>query len=302
MTFLQAAFTDPGIITRENHRIALQKYPYDNVLFIPGVKCTTCSFVKPARSKHCRTCGGCIARQDHHCVWINNCVGQGNNHYFILFLCSIALLLTYGAYATQHLLSQLLQARQESANVFYSQYHSRPILGVQHWSTGLSWSDYFSLWGWAIVEDVCVGGVGLLSTLCMPMAWGFLGYHVYLMWAGMTTNESLKWADWRDDIADGLVFMAEEGAGEVSLVSTGHTERDIEPQLTCPASKRQILKRTPNGEPPNYSRSGDKLPYLDLKGEVALKWHRVKSLKEVENNYDRGFWKNVESVFKPVIL
>ncbi|KAI9858683.1 MAG: palmitoyltransferase swf1 [Trichoglossum hirsutum] len=302
MTFYQAAFTDPGVITRENHRLALQKYPYDNILFVPGVKCATCGFVKPARSKHCRTCKGCVARQDHHCVWINNCVGQGNNHYFILFLCSIALLLTYGAYASHFLLSQLLQARQQSLEMFSNQQHSQPLPGIRHWSTGLDWSDYFASWGWALVEDVCVGGVGLLSALCMPMAWGFLGYHIYLMWAGMTTNESLKWADWRDDIADGLVFIAEEGTGETFLLNTGQAEKDIEPQLAYPNPRKRALKRTPDGEPPTYPQSGDKVLSPGLQGESKPEWHRVTSLKEVDNIYDRGFWKNVESVFKPVLL
>ncbi|KAI9781730.1 MAG: palmitoyltransferase swf1 [Geoglossum umbratile] len=298
MTFFQAAFTDPGTVTRENYRHALQIYPYDNILFHPGIKCTTCNFTKPARSKHCRTCKSCVARHDHHCVWINNCVGQGNNHYFILFLSSISLMLTYGTNVTYSLLSQLLQDRQQSIVRFSNQQHFRPESGIPHWSTGLNWSNYFALWGWAIIADVFIGGVGLLCALCMPMAWGFLGYHIYLIWAGMTTNESLKWADWKDDIADGLVFMAEGETGDASPITTGQAGTDIEP----PVPRKRTLTRTVNGEPPGYSQPGSKHSHLGLKGGGVPKWRRVKSLKEVENTYDGGFWKNVGGVFKPVIL
>jgi hypothetical protein len=44
--------------------------------------------------------------------------------------------------------------------------------------------------------------------MCAPLGAGFLIYHIYLLWIGATTNETAKWADWREDIADGLVFRA----------------------------------------------------------------------------------------------
>ncbi|KAI9769108.1 MAG: palmitoyltransferase swf1 [Geoglossum simile] len=292
ISFFQAALKDPGTVTRDNYRHALQIYPYDGVLFHPGVKCSTCNFMKPARSKHCRACKSCVARHDHHCVWINNCVGQGNNQCFVLFLSSISLLLTYGTCVTYSLLSQLLQDRY----IFSNQQHFWTESGIPHWSTGLNWSDYLALWGWAIIVDVYIGGVGLLCALCMPMAWGFLGYHIYLIWAGMTTNESLKWADWKDDIADGLVFIAEMGAGNASLKSAGQVGRGIQ------SPRKQILRRTLNGEPPGYPQPGNKHLDLDLEGEGVPEWRRVRSLKEVENIYDGGFWKNMGGVFKPVML
>jgi palmitoyltransferase ZDHHC4 len=158
------------------------------------------------------------------------------------------------------------------------------------------------MWGWAIIVNVYIGGVGLLCALCMPMAWGFLGYHVYLIWSGMTTNESLKWADWKDDIADGLVFIAEAGVEDASPTSAGQVGRGVQSQSMCSTPRTQILSRTLNGEPPGYPQPGDKQPGLGLEGEGVPKWRRVRSLKEVENIYDGGFWKNMGGVFKPVIL
>jgi hypothetical protein len=54
-----------------------------------------------------------------------------------------------------------------------------------------------------------VGATTLLMTMCAPLSAGFLVYHVYLLWIGATTNETSKWADFKEDVADGLVFRAE---------------------------------------------------------------------------------------------
>jgi palmitoyltransferase ZDHHC4 len=68
-------------------------------MFMPKTECTTCKFVKPARSKHCNMCGCCVERFDHHCIWINQCVGLNNYKYFLSFLVLHAWLCTYGVYA-----------------------------------------------------------------------------------------------------------------------------------------------------------------------------------------------------------
>ena len=40
-----------SVITVENHHVNLRRYPYDHVLFHPGMVCRTCDLLKPARSK-----------------------------------------------------------------------------------------------------------------------------------------------------------------------------------------------------------------------------------------------------------
>lgn len=67
-----------SFITIENHPQRMRQYPYDHVLFEPGQACRTCSFYKPARSKHCSICKACISKHDHHCIWVMNCLGKGN--------------------------------------------------------------------------------------------------------------------------------------------------------------------------------------------------------------------------------
>jgi len=56
ITMYQAANSDPGFVTPENHDCALRAYPYDHVNFRPGAICRTCHLRKPARSKHCSIC------------------------------------------------------------------------------------------------------------------------------------------------------------------------------------------------------------------------------------------------------
>ncbi|KAI2478336.1 Palmitoyltransferase [Pyrenophora tritici-repentis] len=43
--------------------------------------------------------------------------------------------------------------------------------------------------------------------MASPLA--LFGYHIYLIWAGMTTNESGKWSDWSDDMVEGVVFLGQ---------------------------------------------------------------------------------------------
>lgn len=51
-----------------------------------------------------------------------------------------------------------------------------------------------------------MGSVTLLCILTSPLVWGLLAYHIYLIYCGTTTNESMKWSDWAAEMADGFVF------------------------------------------------------------------------------------------------
>ena len=62
----------------------------------------------------------------------------------------------------------------------------------------------FNLWQTGLAFLGIMVGMLAASTFLLPL--GLLAYHCYLIWAGMTTNESQKWADWRDDMVDGVVF------------------------------------------------------------------------------------------------
>ncbi len=124
-----------------------------------------------------------------------------------------------------------------------------------------------------MMGGISVGAVGFLAALTAPLPLGLLGYHVYLIWAGMTTNETGKWADLKDDMKDGFVWVCEvePRADDVGDADKGGSER---------AKKMMVALRTDDGMPPDCSG----------------RWRRCWKLREVENIYDFGFWENLKEV------
>ena len=240
----------------------MRDYPYDHTLYHPGQYCRTCQWVKPARSKHCSICRACIARFDHHCVWINNCVTKDNLRWFLALLCSLVLVLSYGSYLAYLLLSPQLRAVNNSPT-------SRTLI------TRLSI---------VLVQNRNVGSVGLLALLSAPLAIGLLGYHIYLIWAGTTTNETQKWGDLRLDMADGVLWKGQRSVvyknGAPSSAGAGH-----EPSTSWPVSSDQVVIRTVDGRVPGFGPSNST--------ELTSGWTRCWTLSEVENLYDLGFFDNL---------
>lgn len=286
--FLYASIVSKSFITAENVGNELKRYPYDNVIFHPGRQCHTCQLPKPARSKHCSLCNACVARHDHHCIWLTTCVGRNNHRYFLGLLLSLSILLIYGAYLGYALLNHTIQQ----------------ALGRNHWSKGLTWSTFLQFWSVAIVQDIRVGIVFLFAAMTAPLAVGFLFYHLYLIWAGTTTNETSKWSDWRDDITDGLVFKAKP-----SQHDGGSDPRRNPPasRSEWPVNSDQVLILTDGQAPTADHKSladSNSIPsfqstHVDLQ---HFEWMRVRSLKEVDNIYDLGFWGNLRDVLKMPVL
>ncbi|GAB7349410.1 hypothetical protein MBLNU459_g8527t1 [Dothideomycetes sp. NU459] len=273
-------------ITASNHADRLLDYPYDHVLYRPKHLCRTCGFAKPARSKHCSLCGVCVAKTDHHCPWVMNCLGRNNYRWFLLLLLALGVLEIYGAYLAWAVISPHLRIRSS--------------LG---WFERAYWQDVGNAFVHAInVGGLSVSGVGLLAATTAPLPLGLLSYHVYLVWAGMTTNETAKWADWKDDMADGVVYKAKRSAVVArnrerrrqqrsqtpgSAPSFGSNAADSsdddEPQVKWPKNIDQMILRTTDGKPP-YAQEH--------------MWQRATSLDDVDNLYDLGFWENLMNIMK----
>ncbi|KAK3678502.1 palmitoyltransferase swf1 [Recurvomyces mirabilis] len=171
-------------------------------------------------------------------------------------------------------------------------------------------SSYWSDLGLGMVNAInkgglSIAGVGLLaaSTALLPL--GLLAYHCYLIWAGTTTNESQKWADWQDDMKDGYAFVASRDQlqthnqsrkhGDTSTKSNGKRQTTDNPALDYgldgveevdvlwPVTSDQIIVRTSDGNPPQ--------------GQEAL-WKLVWNLDDVVNVYDLSGWQNFLAVLK----
>ncbi|KAI9665994.1 MAG: hypothetical protein M1821_003929 [Bathelium mastoideum] len=168
---------------------------------------------------------------------------------------------------------------------------------------------------YTVIEAVNIGGfsitgVGMLAFLTAPLPLVFLLYHIHLIWTGMTTNETVKWSDWRDDMADGVVFKAkrsevlstkalqslhptadtslrnENGTGE--SLSNGNSQggNPKEIYVDWPVHSDQFLVRTASGRPPAGAQS-----QTDI-------WMRCWRLNDVANIYDLGFWDNLRDVLR----
>lgn len=282
-----AAYTDPGTVSLGNLKHHLSLYPYDYALFHPGHRCYTCNLLKPPRSKHCPVCKRCVGRLDHHCIFINNCVGVGNHHWFLLLLLSTAVLCSYGGWTGLCIL------------------RDRVLERFPHWSL-LPWRAYevsggaladtplatrkmtFNTWlvllSWGMKNFIHLGSVSLLGLLISPLVWGLLAYNLWNVWTGQTTNESLKWGDWKYDMEDGLVYKRRMATTDAGLLSAGAASS------RWPIEPEHVLVRTEDGNPP---------PPNDKALPGVGEWERVWTLRDVENLYDLGFWSNLKDIFIP---
>ena len=143
-------------------------------------------------------------------------------------------------------------------------------------------------------RDVLVGAIGLLATLTAPLSWGLFAYQVYLIWAGMTTNETSKWSGLREDMADGMVWKGRKSSilGQDRPSEADHPiSGDFELGRTTrwPISVDQLVVRTNDGKPP------DLMPRSGRSHEAV--WSRCRHLDEIENLYDLGFWDNFRDVW-----
>ena len=205
-----------------------------------------------------------------------NCLGRGNYHLFLAMVFSLGVMLSYGAYLTYLLLDHLIQ----------ESFLNDPVtLAKGHWSKGLPFSLKFEHYANAFIEDIRVGASGLLCAFTAPLAWGLLCYHIYLIWAGMTTNESFKWDEWKEDIADGYVYRCDEPRNSPPEAGKGTSE----PAVSWPVS---ISQRLVNRASDASVRREHGIRFMDPP------WRQVHSLKDIINLYDLGFWDNFLDVFR----
>ncbi|MCJ1406281.1 palmitoyltransferase swf1, partial [Ptychographa xylographoides] len=152
-----------------------------------------------------------------------------------------------------------------------------------HWSMGRTYMQRLDMWAWAFTQDVRIAAVGMLALFTAPLAWGLFLYHFYLAWAGMTTNESFKWDEWKEDIADGYVFRVGPASPGLEAVQ----DVELQPRVLWPKSSTQQLVN--KLQTPHWSLEND----LDLQRRGAV---RVQSLQDIDNIYDLGFLNNIKDI------
>lgn len=185
LSFYIASNSNPGTVTSSELTKYVNTFEYDDILYAPK-ECTTCNIQKPARSKHCSICGRCVARYDHHCAWVNNDIGHLNLRYFLLFLLMTAIQISYVFVLAVY----VLKGEADARNVWYY----RTQNGTKMETPYSYIVEYFILY---------YTGVSCLALFTLPvglMLYGFLAYHLWLIYRNTTTNETIKWGSIYDQI------------------------------------------------------------------------------------------------------
>ena len=155
------------------------------------------------------------------------------------------------------------------------------------------WTTWINTWGIVIATDPKIGTVFLLMIMTAPLTISFLAYHTYLIWAGVTTNESAKWSDWKDDVEDGFVFKTKR-----SLIFDSPLPMDPYDQL-WPVHTDQILVTDENPPTEGCLLASDsnciaRRPGSDIPPDP--RWKRIHTMRDVDNIYDMGFWYNLRDM------
>lgn len=258
---------------------------------------------------------------DHHCIWLNNCVGRNNYLHFLSLLVAVSVMLAYGFILGRGILDDHLQTREDL-----------DLTVSQHWSQTdppMEWPTYSQMWSIALAENLRVGTVTLLAGMSFPLSTCLFIYHVYLIWAGMTTNESDKWADYREDISWGTIWRARRRDlfedYPLAHPTLEPREDEIDPRWIGDKSgtrdekagegenhgwwiirlrdRRDIVRRwRPKVLVEDGSSLAENGPIDQQKppemepGDPDERWHRVNTLAELVNIYDLGFLDNIKDV------
>lgn len=210
---------------------------------------------------------------------MNNCVGYGNYKYFLVLLLSCTILLAYGAYLAYLDLSPKVSDHIARFPRWHQRYYTdrQDLFSRLIMKRAEVWID--SLGTAFMIGGVAVGAVGMLALLTAPLPAGLLGYHIYLIWAGMTTNESGKWADFKEDMYDGLVWVKDVDQRESAMASGNSYVQD---EYQWPTRSRLFSVITFNAQQPDDN----------------VHWRRAWKLADVENIYDLGFIESLKHVLR----
>ena len=158
--------------------------------------CRTCLIPRPARSKHCVVCNRCVSRFDHHCPWLNSCVGERNYRWFLTFLLYHSYLCAYAVYIHGCIIYHLAVDVHRLPEAYYYDATGQTV-PVSYWQG----------FQYLFLHHNIVMAIGIFTSVIGLALFGFWAYHIYLIAKGMTTNETFKWQDLKDELRAQSVAM-----------------------------------------------------------------------------------------------
>jgi len=215
LSFFTACLMDPGYIPKafleETNQEINGEYPQHiyksiNAITIQCSYCQTCQFYRPPRASHCKICNRCVNHFDHHCNWVGNCIGIRNYRIFFIFVCSLFLHMTI-------ILSTF---------IYYFLWRSKCINQIQRcqslpinfnlFNYNLTLSGYKPIYSDPKLHPLpdALFISTSISTFILILFFIFviilLGYHIYLISNGITTNEKMKNKGFATNGTDNFAF------------------------------------------------------------------------------------------------
>ena len=301
-SWLATCWSDPGIVTPQNLEAHLRAYPFDHVLYTPK-ECPTMGIMCPARSKFCRVTRRRISKFDHFCGWMNNAIGENNLRYFVTFLAVHVVMTSYGAWLCLGIVKGEI-TRRGLWTVAFQGNAGEPVTMAEDWRLMTKFCMYH-------FGPVIMLGVFLLILAIMLSA--FLGYHLWMIKEGVTTNETFKWKDHRrrvlraakvavngdgkdahcaDEDAVGGDDEREVGCVGATPLAANREGRDLKSAEAVEAGSAGLLTRVPCGWCLRlFGRTSARESTTDTGLKVDIPFTR--------NIYDKGLMQNIGEVFFP---
>ena len=154
---------------------------------IEDCHCHICNASVGLNSKHCRSCDKCVKDFDHHCKWLNNCVGSRNYRYFLmtistavalcttLFVCNVYIFIVF--FVDKDIISPIQMFKCDVGDIAFL---------------------------------VFVVLFMLLILFALILVCHLTGFHVFLLYKGMTTYEYI-FSDVRADTPETSEENGQEG-------------------------------------------------------------------------------------------
>eukprot|EP00033_Pygsuia_biforma_P001691 GCRY01001895.1.p1 GENE.GCRY01001895.1~~GCRY01001895.1.p1 ORF type:complete len:405 (+),score=9.87 GCRY01001895.1:219-1433(+) len=185
--FLTTSYTNPGVIHLKNIHLNDCLYEYDSVMYKKR-QCDTCLVPKLARSKHCKFCNRCVSRFDHHCIWFNNCIGLKNYRHFLTFLLLHTTICFYASAISLLCLSAIIDHHD-----LLNKYTKDPDGNFIPLSYEMLFRWLLHYYPQLVLLSTFLAVMGLVLGL-------FTCYHIYLTLRNVTTNETFKRSDLKDEL------------------------------------------------------------------------------------------------------
>jgi palmitoyltransferase ZDHHC4 len=177
-----ASRTSPGLITKAT-LTQYNHYPYDHIMYEPGLVCRTRRIPRLARSKFDRHFyHENVARFDHYCGWVYNTIGQENYRFFLLFLAVHVLMCIYGSFVIGLLFYGEILQHNLLYITFFDRYTGEEITATK-----------YIVFQYLFHKLLLEAAVWVIATVMGVALALFLAYHAWLTSRGLTTNESYKW-------------------------------------------------------------------------------------------------------------